>query len=215
MENNENNTKEVKSRAIKGEPALVHPCASQWRVSRVAVWQRFFEKRSCARWRISMILRVTGAIEERFRTALTIYRADTRINRQRCLFSYEMFAIPSSHETPAFTTSERTSNKRGARSLKVKGGWIACPSTSASEPACLGRRATPLSPFDTHTHRRDLYRIPSSDIPPPPNLTYSLPSNLPPCSYLLLTLRHLSIHITASATLYTLMPLLFSFSFFF
>lgn len=32
MENNENNTKEVKSRAIKGEPALVHPCASQWRV---------------------------------------------------------------------------------------------------------------------------------------------------------------------------------------
>lgn len=117
MGNNENNTKEVKSRAIKGEPALVHPCASQWRVSRVAVWQRFFEKRSCARWRISMILRVTGAIEERFRTALTIYRADTRINRQRCLFSYEMFAIPSSHETAAFTTSERASEQQARCAL--------------------------------------------------------------------------------------------------
>lgn len=55
-----------------------------------------------------------GAIEGGFRAALTIYRADTRLNRRRCLFSYEVFAIRRRMKTPANTnkrTSERVSEQ--------------------------------------------------------------------------------------------------------
>ena len=149
-----------------------------------------------------------GAIEGGFRAALTIYRADTRLNRRRCLFSYEVFAIRRRMKTPANTnkrTSERVSEQARCALVESERRLNRLPvhfCLWAGLPREEGHPSVPTSHtyIHTHTHTQEPCRMPS-DTPPPPNPTYSLPSTLLLSYPSLNTSRLPSIHIAASATL--------------
>lgn len=118
----------------------------------------------------------------RISSGLAIYRADTRPNRRRCLFSYEVFAIHRRMK------HRRTRASEQASTVCARWKWkevesLARPLLTLSRPA-EGGGAIPLPPDPhVHTHHRVRHR-------PTPHLQltlltpFSLDPTLPPSEHL-------------------------------